>query len=261
MEYQTLILTKEKGICTITLNRPEVLNALNAQLSQELELAIDELSKDDATRVIVITGAGRGFCAGGDMKGLPISPGDVAATTAALEQLHRLLLSIRRLEKPVIASVNGAAAGGGCDLALMCDMRIASENAKFVEAYVRVGGTSDSGGTYLLTHLVGTAKACELLLTGDAIDAKEAERIGLVNKVVPADKLESTTKELAARIASGPPIAIGMMKKAIYMSLTQDVESAFHHTLYMTALCLQTEDAKEGIAAFAEKRPPVYKGK
>jgi 2-(1,2-epoxy-1,2-dihydrophenyl)acetyl-CoA isomerase len=261
VEYKTLIVTKEKGICTITLNRPEVLNAMNAQLSEELELAIGELGRDDATRVVVITGAGRAFCAGGDMKGLPISPGDVGATKTALEQLHRLLLSIRRLEKPVIAAVNGAAAGGGCDLALMCDMRIASENAKFVEAYVRIGGTSDSGGTYLLTHLVGTAKACELLLTGDTIDAGEALRIGLVNKVVPTDQLESATKELATKIASGPPMAISMMKKAIYMSLTQDIESAFQYALSMTTLCLQTEDAKEGIAAFAEKRPPVYTGK
>jgi enoyl-CoA hydratase/carnithine racemase len=261
MKYQKLILTKENGIATIILNRPEVLNALNAKLSEELELAIEEVRKDNAVRVLVITGAGRAFCAGGDMKDLPVSPGDVVATTAALEQLHKVLLGVRQLEKPVIASVNGVAVGGGCDLALMCDIRIASENAKFGEAYVHVGGTSDSGGTYLLPHLIGTAKACELLFTGDMIDAKEAERIGLVNKVVPADKLTSTTQELAAKLAKGPPIAIGMMKTAIYMSLTQDIESAFCHTLYMTSLCLQTEDAKEGIAAFAEKRPPVFRGK
>jgi enoyl-CoA hydratase/carnithine racemase len=261
MKYQTLILTKENGIATIILNRPEVLNALNAKLSEELELAIEEVRKDNAVRVLVITGAGRGFCAGGDMKGLPIKPGDVVATTAALEQLHRVLLSVRQLEKPVIASVNGVAVGGGCDLALMCDIRIASEDAKFGEAYVRVGGTADSGGTYLLPHLIGTAKACELLFTGDMIDAKEAERIGLVNKVVPADKLESTTRELAAKLAKGPSIAIGMMKTAIYRSLTQDIESALRYVVCMTSLCLQTEDAKEGIAAFAEKRPPVFRGK
>jgi 2-(1,2-epoxy-1,2-dihydrophenyl)acetyl-CoA isomerase len=261
MDYETLVLTKENGVATIILNRPEVLNALNAKLSKELELAIEEVRKDNAARVLVITGRGRAFCAGGDMKDLPLSPGDVVTTTAALEQLHRVLLSMRRLEKPVIASVNGVAVGGGFDLALMCDIRIASENAKFGEAYVRVGGFPDSGGTYLLPHLIGTAKACELLFTGDMIDAREAERIGLVNKVVPADKLDSVTKELAARLAKGPPIAIGMMKTAIYRSFTQDIESALRYVAYMTGLCLQTEDAKEGIAAFAEKRPPIFRGK
>ena len=261
MDYQTLILTKKSGIATITLNRPEVLNALNTQLSEELGLAIEEISKDDATRVLIITGAGRGFCAGGDMKDLPVNPEDMVASNNALENWHRTLLSIRQLEKPVIASVNGVAVGGGMDLALMCDMRIVSENARFGEAYVRIGGIPDSGGTYLLPHLIGAAKACELLMTGDIIDAIEAERIGLVNKVVPADKLESATMELATRLANGPPRSIGMIKRAIYTSFAQDIESALRYVALMTCLCLSTEDAKEGIAAFAEKRPPVFKGK
>jgi 2-(1,2-epoxy-1,2-dihydrophenyl)acetyl-CoA isomerase len=261
MGYQTLILEKENGIATITLNRPEVLNALNMKLTEELGLAIEDIEKDDTARVLVITGAGRAFCAGGDLKDFPLNPGDMVASTEALEKWHSVLLSMRRLEKPVIASVNGVAVGGGFDLALMCDMRIASENARFGEVYVRIGATSDSGGTYLLPYLVGTAKACELLFTGDIIDANEAERIGLVNKVVPAAKLESTTKELAAKLANGPPRAMGMMKTAIYMSLTQDIESALRYVVYMTCLCLQTEDAREGIAAFAEKRQPVFRGK
>ena len=170
MDYQKLILTKENGIATVILNRPEVLNALDTQLSEELGLAIEEIREDDAARVLVITGAGRGFCAGGDMKSLPINPGDMVGTTEALEKWHKTLLSIRQLEKPVIASVNGVAVGAGMDLALMCDMRIATENAKFGEAYVRVGGIPDSGGTYLLPNLIGIAKACELLMTGDIID-------------------------------------------------------------------------------------------
>jgi 2-(1,2-epoxy-1,2-dihydrophenyl)acetyl-CoA isomerase len=261
MDYQKLILTRENGIATVMLNRPEVLNALDTQLSEELGLAIEEISEDDATRVLIITGAGRGFCAGGDMKSLPINPGDMVGTTEALEKWHKTLLSIRQLEKPVIASVNGVAVGAGMDLALMCDMRIASENARFGQAYVRIGGVPDSGGTYLLPHLIGTAKACELLMTGDIIDAIEAERIGLVNKVVPADKLEPATMELATRLAEGPPKAIGLIKRAVYMSLTQDIASALRYIAIMTGLCLQTEDAKEGIAAFAEKRPPVFKGK
>jgi 2-(1,2-epoxy-1,2-dihydrophenyl)acetyl-CoA isomerase len=261
MGYKTLILTRDKGVATVTLNRPEVLNALNTKLSEELGLAIEEVSRDAGVRVLVITGAGRGFCAGGDMKDLPISAGNMVASTEALEAWHKILLSIRRLEKPVIAAVNGVAVGAGLDLALMCDMRIASENARFGEAYVRVGGVPDSGGTYLLPRLIGTARACEMLFTGDIIDAGEAEKIGLVNKVVPADKLESATNELAARLAAGPPVSIGLIKRAVYMSTSQDIESALRYVALMTGLCLQTEDAKEGIAAFAEKRPPVFQGK
>jgi 2-(1,2-epoxy-1,2-dihydrophenyl)acetyl-CoA isomerase len=171
MGYQTLILTRENGIATITLNRPEVLNALNKKLSEELGTTIEEVAKDVAVRVMVITGAGRGFCAGGDLKDLPLTPGNPIASKETLEGWHKVLLGLRCLEKPVIAAVNGTAMGAGMDLALMCDIRIASENARFGEAYVRIGGVPDSGGTYLLPRLVGTAKACELLLTGDIIDA------------------------------------------------------------------------------------------
>jgi 2-(1,2-epoxy-1,2-dihydrophenyl)acetyl-CoA isomerase len=261
MNYQTLTLTRKNGIATIMLNRPEVLNALNAKLSAELGMAIDEAGTDAAIRVLIITGAGRGFCAGGDMKDLPVSTGNMVASTEVLESWHKILLSIRRLEKPVIAAINGAAVGGGLDLALMCDIRIASENARFGEAYVRVGGVPDSGGTYLLPRLIGTARACEMLFTGNTIDAREAERIGLVNKTVPADKLESTTIELAARIAAGPPLSIGLIKRAIYMGTNQDIEAALRYVALITGLCLQTDDAKEGIKAFTEKRQPVFKGK
>ena len=261
MDYQSIILTREKGIATITLNRPEVLNAMNSRLSMELGMAIGEAGKDDDVRVLVITGVGRGFCVGGDMKDLPIDVGNMVTTTQALEAWHKILLSIRHLEKPVIAAINGVAVGAGLDLALMCDLRIASENARFGEAYVRVGGFPDSGSTYLLPRLVGSARACEMLFTGDIIDAAEAERIGLVNKVVPADKLAATTRELAARIAAGPPVSIGLIKRAIYTGEYQDIESALSFVALTTGLCVQTEDAKEGVAAFLEKRPPVFKGR
>jgi len=261
MDYQTLILTRVNGVATIMLNRPEVLNALNAKSSEELGMAIEEAGTDAAVRVLIITGAGRGFCAGGDMKDLPVSAGNMVASTEALESWHKILLSIRRLEKPVIAAINGVAVGGGLDLALMCDIRIASENARFGEAYVRVGGVPDSGGTYLLPRLIGAARACEMLFTGDMIDAREAERIGLVNKMVPADKLQSATGELAARIAAGPPLSIGLTKRAIYMGANQDIESALRYIALITGLCLQTDDASEGIKAFAEKRRPEFKGK
>lgn len=261
MSYETLILTKENGIATITLNRPDVLNALNTRASDELGMAVEEAGKDASVKVLVITGAGRGFCAGGDVKDLPLTPGNPAASKETLETWHKILLGIRRLQKPVIAAVNGIAMGGGMDLALMCDMRIASENARFGSAYVRIGGVPDSGGTYLLPKLIGYAKAFELLLTGDIIDAKEAEKIGLVNKVVPAEQLESATKELASKLAGGPPIAMDLIKKAIYMSETQDMESALSYVALMTSLNMETHDGKEGVTAFIEKRPPLYQGR
>lgn len=261
MSYETLILTKENGIATITLNRPDVLNALNTRASNELGMAIEEASKDASIKVLVITGAGRGFCAGGDVKDLPLTPGNPVASKETLEGWHKILLGIRRLQKPVIAAVNGVAMGGGMDLALMCDMRIASENARFGSAYVRIGGVPDSGGTYLLPKLIGSAKACELLLTGNVIDAREAERIGLVNKVVPVEQLESATRELASKLAEGPPIAMDLIKKAIYMSETQDLESALRYVALMTSLNMETRDGKEGVAAFSEKRPPRYQGR
>jgi enoyl-CoA hydratase/carnithine racemase len=146
------------------------------------------------------------------------------------------------------------------DLALMCDMRIASENARFGEAYVRIGGVPDGGGTYLLPRLVGRP-ACELLFTGDIISAQEAEKLGLVNKVVPADKLETATMELAGKIAAGAPMSLSLIKRAIYMGDTQDIETAFRYIALMTAICMETQDAKEGVAAFAEKRPAVFKGR
>jgi enoyl-CoA hydratase/carnithine racemase len=261
MGYQALTLEKKNSIATITLNRPESMNALNKKLSEEVGLAIEEAGKDDAIRVLVITGAGRAFCAGGDLKDLPLTPGNPVASKETLEGWHKTLISIRRLEKPVIAAVNGVAMGGGMDLALMCDIRIASENARFGETYVRIGGVPDGGGTYLLPRLIGTARACELLFTGDIIDAHQAEILGLVNKVVPADKLISSAMELAGKIAGGSPMSLALIKRAIYMGDTQDIEAAFRYIALMTAVCMESQDAQEGVAAFLQKRPPVFKGK
>jgi enoyl-CoA hydratase/carnithine racemase len=249
MEYRTLLFKKEKGV------------AMNTKASDEFGAAFAEAAGDAAVRVIVITGTGRGFCAGGDMKDLPISAGNVIASKETLEAWHKILLGLRQTDKPVIAAINGVAVGAGLDLALMCDMRIAAESARFGEAYVRVGGVPDSGGAFLLPRLIGAARACELLLTGDMIDAREAERIGLINKVVPADKLASVTMELAFKLAAGPPVSMGLIKRSIYLSDSQDIESALRHAALITSLCMATEDAKEGIASFAEKRPPVYKGR
>ena len=259
--YKTLILSKEEGVCTITLNRPEVMNAFNRELTKEFIAAVDEVTEDEFTRVLVITGAGRGFCAGGDLKDLPVNPDDIGELKKNLDEWHDVLLKLRKLKKPVIASVNGVAVGAGCDLALICDIRIASENAKFGEVYAKIGGVPDSGGTYFLPRLIGIPKAFEMLCLGDMIGAKDAEKIGLVNRVVPPDQLTSVTNEMALRLAKAAPLSMGMIKEAIYRNLDQSIEAALAHETYMTSLCMQTDDAKEGVVAFHEKRAPNFKGR
>ena len=178
-----------------------------------------------------------------------------------LDEWHEVLLKLRKLKKPAVASVNGVAVGAGCDLALICDIRIASETAKFGEVYVKIGGVPDSGGTYFLPRLIGIPKAFEMLCLGDMIGAKEAEKIGLVNRVVPPDQLVSVTNEVALRLAKAAPISMGMIKEAIYRNLDQSIEAALAHETYMTSLCMQTDDAKEGVKAFHEKREPNFKGR
>lgn len=259
--YKTLLLSREDGVSTITLNRPEVMNAFNGELTEEFISAVDEVTDDNLSMVLVITGAGRGFCAGGDLKDLPVNPNNTGELKKNLDEWHEVLLKIRKLKKPVIASVNGVAVGAGCDLALICDIRIASESAKFGEVYVKIGGVPDSGGTYFLPRLIGISRAFEMLCLGNMIDAKDAERIGLVNRVVPPDKLISVTSEMASRLAKAAPISVGMIKEAIYRNLNQNIEDALAYEAYMASLCMQTDDAKEGLLAFHEKRNPSFKGR
>ena len=261
--YETILVYKENAIATIYLNRPEKLNALNSRPFQELTEAIREISTDSTVKVVVITGKGRAFCAGGDLEWVlnqVVTLDDASKIRSVFRGLHELLLLMRRMEKPIIAAVNGSAVGAGCDLAMACDIRIAADTALFGEVYARVGVLADTGGTYFLPRLVGVGKACELIFTGDTIDAKEAEHIGLVNKVVPLDKLEETTMELAARLANGPTIAIGLAKTLIYRGLNLDLDTALDEVVNAVAICFKTKDLKEGAAAFLEKRRPVFTG-
>lgn len=262
-EYETILVKYEDGVATITLNRPEKFNALTLRMFKELTEVFENIRSDDSIRGVILTGAGRGFCVGGDMgETVPtlvqLSPAKRRSTFREL--IHRTYITMRELEKPIIAAVNGAAVGAGCDLAMLCDIRIASENARFGQAYVNVGAIPDSGGTWLLPRLVGVGKACELIFTGDIIDAKEAERIGLVNKVVSAEELERETKDLATKIANGPPVAMGIAKSAIYKGLTMDLATALESIACGITICMQTQDLREGINAFAEKRKPQFKG-
>jgi 2-(1,2-epoxy-1,2-dihydrophenyl)acetyl-CoA isomerase len=264
MPYSCLLYELNDAIATLTLNRPERLNALDTALRQELYEAIVQAGEDEAVRVIVITGAGRGFCAGGDMKNAnAVQEG--RAERPLLDRVapirDKVVLAMRDASKPIVAAVNGAAAGAGMNLALACDMRIASTAAKFGQTFVRRGLHVDWGGTYLLPRLVGMAKACELIFTGDIISAEEAHTLGLVNKLVSPDELLPETYALARKIADGPPIAIRLAKRALYHNQEVDLRAALEFETYAQNLCYETEDSREGIKAFVEKRPPRFQGR
>ena len=261
MNYETIILQKEEGIATITLNRPDKLNSLTPKMLDELQAVTEELAQDDNVKVVVITGAGRAFCAGADLDHPIFDATNPADVKEMMQKFHQIPLNTRNMTKPVIASVNGAAVGAGCNYALACDIIVASEKARFGQVFVGIGLHSDCGGTYFLPRLVGVAKACELLFTGKIIDAKEAERIGLVNQVVAEDQLEAATKELALSLAKGPSLAINMIKTSIYQGLEMDLASALEREAAVQSICILTEDCKEGIRAFKEKRKPMFKGR
>ncbi len=260
MEYHDIIVRKDAGVAVITLNRPEVLNALRPEMRDEIGDAFESFQSDDTVRAVVITGAGRGFCAGGDLR-IMNKFKKPEYRDMIFEQVSRAVTAITSLGKPVIAMVNGAAGGGGCNLALACDIIIASEKAFFSEAFIKIGLAPDWAGAFFLTRMVGIHRAKEIAFTGDKVDAKEAERIGLINRVVPPEQLETTTMELAKRLANSPTKAIGFIKKMMYKAWLMDVESMLEYDAFVNSQLLNTHDHEEGVKAFLEKREPVFKGK
>lgn len=260
MTYETILLEKRGNVAVITLNRPERMNAVNPQLSQDFRAGLDELEKDDDVRVVIITGAGRAFCSGGDVTTMV---GGTEYDSSTIDPLHGsdIVRKLRAIEKPTIAMVNGTAVGGGCALALACDMRTGSEKTRFMNAFVRVGLASGWAGPWLYPRLMGLGKALEILLTGDFLEAEEAERIGVLNRLVPSEDLEETTMELANKIASGPPIAMRLTRRQVYEGLGYDIETALHRADEGEYFCVYTDDHKEGVKAFLEKRLPQFKGK
>jgi len=272
MAYEEIIYSVEKGnIAVITLNRPDAMNALTHKTHQELLEALEGAARDHNIRVIVLTGAGRGFCSGDDVKVI-FRAGEGYGEDEAQRFRQRQLDFLQggnlgggggillEINKPTIAAVNGAAVGYGCDLALMCDMRIASDRARFGEVFLRVGLIPDEAHL-LLPRLVGLAKAYELILTTDIIDANEAYRIGLVNKVVPHEQLMSATMELAAKIASKPPLSVRLAKEGIRRGLKIPLDEFKQWHAMAFTFCQGTEDHREGAKAFVEKREPKFKGK
>ncbi len=264
MSYRCLLYETSDAIATLTLNRPERLNALGDTLREDLHDAILRAAGDPTVRTIVLTGAGKGFCAGGDVKAMHQAreggrDRDLLDRIAPLRD--QVLLAMRDAPKPIIAAVNGAAVGAGMNLALGCDIRIASTTARFAQSFVKRGLHPDWGGTYFLPRLVGTAKACELIFTGEPIGAEEALRLGLVNAVVAPEALMPATRALAARIAAGPPVALRLARRAIYRNAAADFRSALEFETFAQNACRDTEDAAEGIRAFVEKREPRFQGR
>jgi len=263
MDYQTIILEKADHVATLTLNRPERLNAFTAQLGSELGHALKEVDQDEDVRVVIITGAGRGFCAGEDVKERPGEGAHVRSAKRVLDREARdsFPALVHDMMKPTIAAVNGPGVGQGLSLALACDIRIGSENARLGAVWTRRGIPPESCGAYNLVHIVGIAKACELVFTGRIIEAPEALAIGLLNRMVPAEELMPATMEMAREIASGPPVAIGVSKRMLYEVPHVDMATHWQMNNYALEYCFGTDDREEGIRSFLEKRPPQFQGR
>jgi enoyl-CoA hydratase len=258
-EYETLLLEKQDRVAIITINRPDKRNALNIKTREEGAAILEERRADDSSGVVVFTGAGdKAFVAGADIAEFA---GRTSITQRAVMLGRSLFTAVDSFPKPVIAMINGYCLGGGCELALACDIRIASETASFGQPEINLGIIPGGGGTQRLTRLVGEGKAMELILTGAIIDANTAFNIGLVNHVVPADQLRTRTLEIAARMADKGPIALQLAKEAVKIASRSNLDEGLRREVDLFALCFSTEDKDEGVSAFLEKRKPAFKGK
>ena len=257
MPYTNIIVIKTDGYALIQFNRPEVLNAINMKLMEELVDALETMDKDDNVRAIILTGNEKAFAAGADIKEMA----DASAMDMLIRDQFARWDKIRKIKKPIIAAVSGFALGGGCELAMTCDMIIASETAKFGQPEISIGTMPGAGGTQRLTRAVGKYKAMEMVLTGKMISAEEAMRWGLVNKIVPVECYLQEAKELAKEIASKPPIAVKLAKEAVLKSFDTTIEGGLEFERKNFYLLFASEDQKEGMNAFIEKRKPEWKGK
>lgn len=261
MSFEKLTIEVKNEIATITLNSPDNLNALDPQMIEELIEVLDKCAGDNEIRAVILTAKGNAFCSGGDINALKNALEEAPEKSfGVIRKLGFTALRIRNLKKPVIAAINGAAAGAGFNLALACDFRICTEETKFVQAFVNIGLVSDMGGVHFLTQMLGAAKATELLMTGRTVSSKEAKEIGLVNQVVASDELEKASKELAATLASGPTKSLGKLKTLINRSAFSGLEESLNNELEYQIEAAKTEDFKEGVTAFLEKRKPEFKG-
>jgi enoyl-CoA hydratase/carnithine racemase len=271
MDFEQILYEKQNGVATITLNRPERMNAFTDVMLREWARALEDARVDRDVRAVIVTGAGRGFCAGADLRGgsgLTGEGGDRPPSAAdrrnwLRDGVHAVPRAVQLLDKPYIAAVNGAAVGAGMDMASMADMRFASEHAKFAMSYVKVGLIPGDGGAYFLPRIVGMARALELIWTGDFIDAREALRIGYVTRITSGDELVDEARAFARRLAEGPAVAIQLAKRLAYRGFYEGTgwQEAFEQAGQAMAIAQSTEDAREGPRAFVESRPPKFTGR
>ena len=260
-DFQTILTSLSEGIYTITLNRPEVYNAFNEQLTTDLQEAFKVAAKNDEIRVVVLTGGGKAFCSGQDLKDAPTGGGKRSFRDSLERRYNPLIRAMRKLPKPIIGSINGVAAGAGASFALACDYRVMAESAKLIEVFVRIGLVPDSGSSWFLVKNAGVAKAFELAALGDDIPANKALELSLVNQVVPLEELEKATQEIAVRFASGPTKSYGYIKRMMDKAAAMSLDEALDFEVFMQSAAGRTEDYTNAVQAFQEKRKPEYIGR
>jgi 2-(1,2-epoxy-1,2-dihydrophenyl)acetyl-CoA isomerase len=260
MNYETILFDVNNGVATLTLNRPDVYNAFNEQLSSDVNDALKKTAKDKSIRVLIITGAGKAFCSGQDLKSISGNK-NRSLSESLYKRYNPMIKAIRNLPIPVVCKLNGVAAGAGCSLALACDMIYASENASLIEVFVNVGLVLDSGSSYFLPRLIGSARAFELATLGSKVSAQQAADWGMINKVVNLEELDNEVNMVANYYASAPTKAIGLMKKMLNKSFSSDLDSMLEYEAYCQEIAGRSEDYHEGVSAFVDKRKPNFKGK
>jgi 2-(1,2-epoxy-1,2-dihydrophenyl)acetyl-CoA isomerase len=259
--YNTVLFSVENAVCNITLNRPEVFNSFNEELSTEFIDALKKASKDENVRAVIISGSGKAFCSGQDLKDIKNQTGNRSLSDSVLRRYNPMILAIREMPKPVICKLNGVAAGAGASLALACDIIIATESASLIEVFANVGLVPDSGSSFFLPRLIGYNKAFELITLASKITAQQALELGIVSKVTSAEEFENTVNELALQYASGPTKTYGMIKKMLNKAYTSSLTEMLQYEAYSQEIAGKSEDYKEGVNAFLEKRKPVFEGK